>query len=264
MDVRPNRAKRMLRAGQPVFAPNLGPGSIPDLDTLDYLGAAGLLDLAWIEMEHGPWTWRELSDASRVCDLWGVTSMVRVQSADVTTIGRVLDRGVQGVMVPHVSTRADAETAVRGAYFAPRGARGLFLSRQAYGTTDYFAQANDETLVVVLIEEVRALENLDEILTVDGIDCFFVAPADLAQTMGPQYLGKPFHPDVQALVKKTIAHITAAGRTAGTIVDDDNLAEYLDLGARLLRVHALPYLERGLRGIRDQARNRVGDRTLKT
>jgi 4-hydroxy-2-oxoheptanedioate aldolase len=245
--LRPNRAKHRLHGGLPVLAPLLGPSSIPDLDTLDHLGSLGVIDVAWVEMEHGPWTWRELSDVSRVCDLWGITSLVRVNVNDPAVISRTLDRGIQAVLVPHVNTKEETERVVRGAYYAPIGRRGMGRSRQGYGVADYYQRANDEVMVVLLIEEVEALSNLKEMLTVDGIDCFFVAPSDLGQTMGPQYLGQPFHPDVQAAVREAISMIVSAGRSAGTLVNDATVEEYLSLGARFLRFHAITYLEEGLR-----------------
>jgi 2-keto-3-deoxy-L-rhamnonate aldolase RhmA len=258
MTIRPNPAKRRLAAGLPVVAPNLGPNSIPDLDMLEYLCSQGLLDAAWIEMEHGPWTWADLSNASRACDLWGTTSLVRVTENNPTLIGRVLDRGIQGVLVPHVNTRADAERAVRGAYYAPLGKRGMFLSRQSFGVDDYLHRANDEVMVIVLIEDVVAISNLDQILEVDGIDCYFVARSDLSQSMGAEYLGRAHGPEVQGLIKDTIKRIVSAGRQAGAIVDDTTVQEYLDIGARFLRTHGVPYLEAGLRTFRDRANRTVG------
>jgi 4-hydroxy-2-oxoheptanedioate aldolase len=97
---------------------------------------------------------------------------------------------------------------------------------------DYFKTANDETIVVVLIEELEAVQNLADILTVEHIDVFFVAPSDLAQTMGQ--IGNPSHPAVQKVIDESIAQIVKAGRTAGTLVNDDNVERYLDLGVRFV------------------------------
>ena len=91
----------------------------------------------------------------------------------------------------------------------PIGARGMFGGRQSYGVTDYFKHANDQTLSVVLIEEIEAVKNLAHILTVDHIDVFFVAPSDLAQTMG--HIGNHTHPDVQRTIDQALAQIVAAG-----------------------------------------------------
>jgi len=251
-ELRPNRAKRKLQAGQPVLAPTMGENSIPDLDTLDRLGALGVIDVAWVDMEHGKWTWPDLSDISRVCDLWGMTSLVRVDINDPAVIGRALDRGIQSVVVPHINTKEEAERVVRGAFYAPKGRRGIAASRQGYGVANYLQNANDEIMAVVLLEEMTAIRNLREILTVDGIDCFFIAPADLAQTMGTQYLGQPLHPDVQKVVRDAIRTIVASGRSAGTFVDDTIVDDYLEMGVRFLYFSALTYLQEGLRRFQDR------------
>ncbi len=252
MELRPNKAKRKLQAGQPVLAPTIGENSIPDIDTIDRLGSLGLLDVAWVDMEHGQWTWRDLSDISRVCDLWGITSLVRVDINDPAVIGRALDRGIQSIVVPHVNTADEAERVVRAAFYTPKGQRGVAASRQGYGVDHYLQKANDEVMAVVLLEEVTAIRNLPDILKVKGIDCFFIAPADLAQTMGPQYLGQPLHADVQKVVRESVQMIVASGNTAGTFVDDSIVDDYLELGARFLYFSALPYLQEGLRRFRER------------
>ena len=122
-----------------------------------------------------------------------------------------------GICVPHVNTKAEAQNVVDGAKFAPIGHRGMFTSRQGYGVDDYFDVANSQTLVIVLIEDIVAVNNLDEILTVDNIDVFFVAPSDLATSMG--LIGNLTHPDVQGTIDSALARIQAAGRT-GRHLDD--------------------------------------------
>jgi len=231
MDPRPNRVKRKLQKGQPVLIPV----SSPDPDTIEKMGALGIADALWIiDMEHGPWTWRDLSDISRACDLWGMTSVVRVQYNDPAEIGRALSLGVQTVAVPHCNTKAEAKRAVDGALYAPKGSRGMGATRHSYGVPNYFQKANDELMVVVLVEDVEAIKNLKEMLTVEDIDCFFVAPNDLSQSMGAKYMGQIYHPEVQAVVRDAVKTIVAAGRQAGTMVNPDNIEDYLKLGLRWL------------------------------
>ncbi|MFR9805290.1 HpcH/HpaI aldolase family protein [Pseudonocardia sp. RS010] len=248
-----NRARRKLAAGEPVLAPILGPNSLPDADHIERLGMLGLLDIAWIEMEHGPITWSQLGDLSRVCDLVGITSMVRVNQNVPSIIGRTLDQGVQGIMVPHVDTAEEARRIVEGARYAPLGERGVGTVRRSFGVENYYRDANDDILVVAMIEDVRAIANLDEILAVDHIDCFFVAPSDLAQTMGEEYLWQPQHPEVQELVLNTIRRVVAAGRTAGTVVDEKNVGSAVAAGARLLRFTIEPFIHAGLRAMQEAA-----------
>jgi len=107
-----------------------------------------------------------------------------------------------------------------------------------------FAQkANDETMIIVLIEDVLAINNLAGILEVDHIDVFFVAPGDLAQSMG--LLGQPNHPEVLRKVDQTITQIQASGRVAGTLVNDENVESYLDKGVKFVSTSIEPWLAKG-------------------
>jgi 2-keto-3-deoxy-L-rhamnonate aldolase RhmA len=132
---------------------------------------------------------------------------------------------------------------MQSAKYAPLGYRGMFGGRQSYGVPDYFQAANDQSMVIVLLEEAEALQNLDEILRVDDIDVFFVAPSDLAQTMG--HLGNPGHPEVQAAIDAAIARIVASGRTAGTLVNDGNAADYIEKGVKFLMTSFNAWIARG-------------------
>ncbi len=213
-------------------------------DMVDWLGQFKP-DAVWMECEHGPGGWDEIADFSRACDLWGCASIVRVMSGDAATITRTLDRGASGIVVPHVNTRQQAQAVATASRFGPLGLRGMFGSRRSYGVADPHADANEEVVTVVLIEEAEAITNLDEILTVDGIDVFFVAPSDLAQTMG--YTGNPNHPDVQAVIDRALVQIRQAGRVPGTLVTDGNRERYLDLGVRFLMTSWLPWVQSGLK-----------------
>ncbi len=223
-----NRVKEKLRKGQ---IARVVMGHSPTSATVDFLGLLGF-DGVWLEGEHGPVSWDTIGDLSRACDLWGLSSLVRIHGKEPGLITRTLDCGDSGLIIPHVNTRAEAEQVVRSAKFAPLGNRGIFQGRRGYGAPEFYWQANDETMIVVLIEEERAIGNLAGILMVDHIDVFFVAPADLAQTMG--LIGQIGHPKVQRLVEKAIRQIVAAGRVAGAISWGSYLQKYRNLGARFL------------------------------
>ncbi len=243
--MRENKAKRKLQNGEVVTVVS----GHQNTDMIDFMGSLGL-DGVWLEGEHGPLSWQEIGDMSRACDLWGMTSVTRVNSHEPGLVMRNFDRGSQGVVVPHVSTREAAEHVVQAAKYAPIGQRGMYGGRQAYGATDYFKNANDETLVVILIEEQRALDNLAEILTVDHIDVFFVAPSDLAQTMG--HIGNHAHPDVQAAIDKAIAQIVAAGRIPGTLANDDNVEKYIAAGARFFLTQWTNWMAQGAKAYQEK------------
>ena len=98
-------------------------------------------------------------------------------------------------------------------------------------------------MVIVLLEEAQALQKLDEILSVDYIDVFFVAPSDLAQTMG--HIGDPGHPEVQKAIDDAISKIVGSGRTAGTLVNDQNVASYIEKGVRYVMTSWNAWVARG-------------------
>jgi 4-hydroxy-2-oxoheptanedioate aldolase len=242
--------RRKLQQGNAVSVVS----GLHNVDMAEYLAQLGL-DGVWIECEHGPVSWEQIGDFSRACDLWNAASIVRVNANEPWLITRTLDRGASGIVVPHVSTKAEAERVVQAAKFGPIGLRGMFGGRRSYQVPDYFRRANDETLVVVLIEELEAIHNLAEILTVDHVDVFFVAPSDLAQTMG--HTGSPGHPEVQATIDRALRQIVQSGRTAGTLMTDDTRDRYLDLGVRFALTSWLPWVARGAAAFRAavEARN---------
>jgi 4-hydroxy-2-oxoheptanedioate aldolase len=238
--MRENRVKRKVQQGQCAIVVS----GHHNTDMIDFLGQFGI-DGVWLEGEHGPLSWEQIGDMSRACDLWGMTSITRVNKNDAGIIMRTLDRGSMGVVVPHVCTRQAAEQVVRATKFAPIGVRGMFGGRQAYGVPDYFKKANEHTMSVVLIEEIEAVRNLPDILQEDHIDVFFVAPSDLAQTMG--HIGNHTHPDVQATIDQALAQIVAAGKVAGTLVNDDNVERYVAAGVRFLMVGWTNWVAQGYR-----------------
>jgi 4-hydroxy-2-oxoheptanedioate aldolase len=251
MPIRPNRVKQKLAAGEQALV--LSRADDPDLiDLLGPLGADGI----WLEGEHGSVDFARLGDLTRACDLWGLTSIVRLMQNEYGTIYRALDRGAQGIVVPHVNTRQEAEQVVEAAKFAPLGKRGMYTSRQGYGVSDYFQVANDQTLLIVLIEDVVAVDNLDDILKVDQIDVFMVASNDLSASMG--HIGNRTHPEVQRVVDATVGKIVGAGRVAGMSVGSDEVAHSAGMGVRFLMTHLVPWVEAGFRDF--QARAAAGAR----
>ena len=214
-----------------------------NMDMVDWLGQFRP-DAIWMECEHGPGSWEQIGDFSRACDLWGVGSIVRVNANEPWLITRTLDRGASGIVVPHVCTRAGAEAVAEACRFGPLGLRGMYGGRRSYGVPDYYADANSEIISVILIEEQEAIDNLDVILKVDGVDVFFVAPSDLAQTMG--HTGNPGHPDVQATIDGALRRIRDAGRISGTLVTDATRDRYFDLGVQFVMTSWLPWAQSGL------------------
>jgi 4-hydroxy-2-oxoheptanedioate aldolase len=222
VNIRPNRVKQTLAAGR--VATIIGGTNDPDL--IDQLG-------------------------TRACDLWGKTSVVRVMDNDYATIYRTLDRGAQAIVVPHVNTRAEAEAVVAAGKFAPLGKRGMFTSRQGFGVDDYFKTANDQSMLMVLIEDIAAIPRLDEILKVEHIDVFFVAPSDLATSMG--HIGNVGHPDVQKTIDGALTKIVQAGRVAGTLVTLDTVERYTRMGVRVVFSVFAPWIQVGAKALLERA-----------
>jgi len=246
VNIRPNRVKQKLAAGQvaTIIAGTNEPDLIDQLGTLD-------VDGIWLEGEHGAVDYADLGNLTRACDLWGKTSVVRVMDNDYATIYRTLDRGAQAICVPHVNTRAEAEAVVAAAKFSPIGKRGMYTSRQGFGVDDYLKTANDQSLLIVLIEDIAAVRKLDEIVKVDQIDIFFVAPSDLATSMG--HIGDPGHPDVQQTIDGAIKKIVESGRVAGTLVNLGNVERYTRMGVRATMSSFFPWIQAGAKELIERA-----------
>jgi 4-hydroxy-2-oxoheptanedioate aldolase len=215
MSMRPNLAKRRLDAGG-LLVGLIVPTNDPALVEVSALAG---FDHVIIDGEHGDVGVREVADLARAAEAAGITPMARVPSNTPVDILRYLDAGIQGVMVPQVRTADDARRAVAAAKYFPEGQRGLGGTRAAhYGLAgslaDYVAGANRETMVLALLEDRAAVENLDELLAVPGIDVYFIGPADLAQSYG--HPGRADHPEVQAAIDTIIRRTVAAGRVVGT------------------------------------------------
>lgn len=238
MELRENRIKTRLAEGKIAAVV----GGITHPDDIDAFGPNGF-DGAWLEGEHGGADPIELGNLTRACDIWGMAPVVRINRNEQALIYQAFDRGAQAVVVPHVNTKAEAENVVAGGKFAPIGQRGLFTSRQGYGVRDYLKKANDATSLIVLIEDIVAWENLDEILEVDNIDSFFVAPSDFAASMG--HIGDFEHPEVQEKIEDSLKRIVKAGRNAGTLATNENVARFVEIGVRLFMVNTGAWLTSG-------------------
>ena len=226
--IRPNTAKQKLRNNQ--VATTIS--GLQNADVIDYLGPLGF-DAAWIECEHGPVDWDQLGDMTRACDLWGMTSITRVSANEPWLITRTLGPGFDGDRrSPRQHPQGGGTGGPVGQVRAPGlpGACTEGASPTGWRTT--CIRPTTRPMVIVLIEEAEALGNLDEILKVDNIDVFFVAPSDLAQTMGQ--IGNIGHPEVQAAIDDAIGRIVSAGRTAGTLVNDGNVDRYVGQGVGFL------------------------------
>ena len=176
--------KEAIRAGRTVLGFQQ---FLPSPELTEMAGIAGF-DWLWLCIEHGASAiGSELQDIVRTADGVGLPSIVRITSNEYSIISRCLDLGATGVMVPRVRTRADVEHTIECAKYPPLGKRGICPVTRVYDYgTKMLApeEVNDDTVVMLIIEQVDALENLEEILSVPGVDCAMFGPGDLSLEMG--------------------------------------------------------------------------------
>jgi 4-hydroxy-2-oxoheptanedioate aldolase len=210
--IQKNRMKAKIKAGEPAFGVSI---TFPAPELVEIVAQGGY-DWILIDCEHGSHSPTDVHAMVMACELHNVTPIVRPQVNQPDVILRYLDRGAMGVQVPHVNTKEEAQRAVDAVKFHPEGERGLGGGRKAMGLSvgEFTRQSNEETLVCIQIEHKEGLDNLDEILTVDGVDVFFVGPSDLSQSLG--YPGQRNHPVVDAAVTQAFDKIHAAGKASGT------------------------------------------------
>ncbi|MFD4960865.1 HpcH/HpaI aldolase/citrate lyase family protein [Microbacterium sp. NPDC058389] len=199
------------------------------------------LDWVLIDMEHSPNGLESVLTQLQAVAAYPVTPVVRVPIGDVVTIKQVLDLGAQNILVPMVSSKADAEAAVAAVRYPPRGTRGVgsALARSArWNRVDaYLQDAADHVSLFVQIETTAGVEAATEIAAVDGVDGVFVGPSDLAASMG--LLGRQTHPDVVAAALSAFDAVRAAGKPVGVNAFDPVAADaYVQAGASFVLVGA--------------------------
>jgi 4-hydroxy-2-oxoheptanedioate aldolase len=210
-----NALKTKLLAGEQLFGVWIETGSVINAEILAQTG----FDFLLIDLEHGQGDIRECIDILRAVDSTGVPCVVRVPSNDPVFLKRILDGGVQSIMVPQVSTAQEAAAAVRACHYPPQGRRGYaapIVRASQYGAkADYMARANDEILLIVQLESAEALEHASEICAVNGVDVPFLGVNDMAGSIGR--LEQLDHPDVRSLVAKAETAMRASGKPLGTV-----------------------------------------------
>ena len=209
-----------------LFTPGIGP----------MLAAAGM-DFVIFDMEHGRCDITLLAELVASCRGSDIFPIARVPDVAYAPLSRPLDVGARGVMVPRVETRQQAEDVVSALKYAPQGRRGVALgiAHDLYraGGGEFFAKANEETTVILLLETAKAFENLEEIVSVPGVDVAWVGHYDLTTSMGipAQFGHKRFLAAMEALVAACKRH----GVTPGFLPPDPGSAEHwVTKGFRML------------------------------
>jgi 4-hydroxy-2-oxoheptanedioate aldolase len=208
--------------------------------------AAGLIEMAGfagfdfviIDNEHGPSGFETTENLIRAAKAAGIVPLVRTCSTTAQEILRTLDVGASGIQVPQVNNVETLRAVVNAAKYPPLGNRGVAFSTRAagwgfFGGPKHIETSNEKTVIVSHIETVEALENLDELLQVQGVDVFFIGPNDLSVSMG--YAGNYNHPDVQGTIERTLKKIAAAGICPGILATNgDEFKRYAAWGARYM------------------------------
>lgn len=230
-----NRVKQLLREGKTTS------GSWVSLCSPIGAEVMGLLGFDWllIDMEHGAGDYQTLLGQLQALSGSGSEPFVRVQWNDAAVIKRVLDLGATGIMVPGIGGVEDARTAIAACKYPPEGIRGVASVRAArFGQdTTYLREANDQVLVIIQIETRSAVEQIEDIVALPGVDVAFVGPNDLAANLG--HPGETGHPEVQEAIAKIDAAAKAKGVPLGSVSRDWSGSKALiDKGYQLVSMGA--------------------------
>ena len=222
----------MSKTPENVFKKNLGHKQ--QLGIWSTLGAASVAELLlncgfdWvlIDTEHSPNELPGVIEHLRVAQAAGVPAVVRPPWNDPVLVKRLMDQGAQSLLFPYVQNASEAAAAVSSTRFPPHGNRGVSGNSRGAGYgiwPDYFKRYVDEVCVAVQIETVEALDQLEEIATVPGVDAVFIGPADLAAAMG--HLGNAQHPIVQSAIDSAFARLKALKKPSGYLTTSESEVE---------------------------------------
>ena len=191
----------------------------------EIMATAGF-DWLVLDMEHSVLELSEIQILIQVLEIKKCPAIVRLTSNHPDQIKRVMDAGATGVMIPLVRSAADAEAAVQAVHYPPRGKRGVGLARaQGYGAKfqEYRDWLENNAVIVAMIEHIDAVNEIDSILSVDGIDAYIIGPYDLSGSMG--HIGEFSHPDVTAAIEHVLKVGKRLGKPGGIHVVEPNQEE---------------------------------------
>jgi 4-hydroxy-2-oxoheptanedioate aldolase len=236
MELPQNAFKRALKAGRAQIGLW---SSLSSNYSVEVIAGAGF-DWLLLDTEHSPNELESLLAQLQAAAPYPTHPVVRVPWNDMVTIKRVLDIGAQSLLVPYVSTPAEAKSAVSYTRYPPAGARGVAGTTRAtrFGRVkDYAKRAHEELCLLVQIETQEALDNLEAICEVDGVDGVFIGPADLHASLG--YPGEIAHPKVKPLIDEAIRRIRKCGKAPGILTPSEaDARHWLACGALFVAVGA--------------------------
>lgn len=234
MELPPNLFKRALNQGRSQIGLWC---SLPGSYAAEAVAGSGF-DWLLLDTEHSPGDPLTVLAQLQAVAPYPVSAVVRPASNDAVLIKRLLDFGAQTLLIPYVQNAEEARAAVSAMRYPPDGIRGVSGVTRAtrFGrVADYGRRAHEELCLLVQIETGEALDQLEAIASVDGVDGVFIGPADLAASLG--HVGQPGHPEVKAVIEKAIGRIRACGKPAGILTPDNAFAaRCIELGTTFTAV----------------------------
>ena len=240
MDFPVNELKRNLRAGKVQTGCWI---SLASVTSAEICAGAGF-DWVLIDMEHAPNELPLVHNQLHASAAYPCSTVVRAPWNDMVLIKRLLDVGVQSLLLPYVQSAEEARRAVAAVRYPPRGVRGVSANSRAnrFGRVeDYFARADAEVCLLLQIETRQAVDQIEKMAAIDGVDGLFIGPQDLAADLG--HLGNPGHPDVKAAIGEAIARIKASGKVPGLLnFNEPDAKAWIEKGAQFVAVTSDQFL----------------------
>ena len=214
--MRKNELRRIIADGKTVLNAWLAIANPFSAELMAHQG----FDAVTIDLQHGPVDFQAAVGMLAAISTTPAVPMVRVPWNEPILTAKLLDAGAYGVICPMINSKAEAEALVGACRYPPRGARSFGPNRALlYGGADYWQHANDEVLVFAMVETREAVKNLDEIVSVEGLDGVYVGPSDLSLSMGKTPTLDPQDPEVVAAIKAICAGTRKRGKIAGVHTD---------------------------------------------
>ena len=229
-----NKLKNHLKNGKIAYGPFC---KIQDPAIVEIAALSGF-DFVIIDMEHGPYSIESTQNLIRAAEARGITPVVRVTENSETLILRTLDIGAKCIQVPQICNKQDAEKLVKATSFYPKGERGMcrYVRAADYTAIDgasHFGLANDDIITIIHIEGMEGIDNLSEIVTVEGIDVIFLGPYDLSQSCGVP--GQVNHEKVVNSMKNAVKIAREHGKAVGTFTESIESAKiWEDIGVQYI------------------------------
>jgi 4-hydroxy-2-oxoheptanedioate aldolase len=224
-----------IRSGE--FVKVVGINRVADPWLAEVAGQVGF-DVAWFDMEHRVHGYEVIDGLSLACRSAGMDLMVRIRKTGYTSVMRALEFGANGVMVPHCRDAEEARQWVDWARFPPQGRRGFDCASNdanyaLSNSLEFLQERNRETFIVVQIEDREAVDHIDDIVSVEGVDGFFIGPGDLTISYGIPF--QRDNPIIQSAMDKVANSVAKAGKWWGTVTETPESAQTeLNRGARMV------------------------------